>query len=825
MSQESFHPLIEGTFVTVILPIAAPKSYTYFVPPGFIPEIQVGKRVEVSFGKNKLYAALIADIHTNAPEEYKAKAILSVLDDHPIVKEQQIKLWKWMASYYACTLGEVMNAALPAGFKLASETRIIISPVFDDNYEGLNDKEYMIAEALSIQKELSIDEIRKILDQKTVYPLIQRLLDKKLIYLKEELKEKFKPKVVNCVRLQEPYASDSNQLEEAFDLMSRSARQAEAMMAYLHLARKNEFVTSQQVYEMAKVDGSVLKAMQKKGIIEIYAKEVSRLGGYEEELSERSQLSEQQSNALAEIKEKFVEKDVVLLHGVTGSGKTRIYMELIKEAIERNEQVLYLLPEIALTTQITSRLQKIFGDEVAVYHSRMSNNERVEMWKNVLGGSALILGARSSLFLPFQNLKMIIVDEEHDTSYKQIDPAPRYNARDTAIYLGYQTGAKVLLGTATPSIESYHNCKIQKYGLVEMPERFGGIEMPKMVIIDAGKEFKQKKMLSHFTSQLIEELKGALEREEQAILFKNRRGYSPTMRCTECNWHSECKNCDVSLTYHKFTQNLRCHYCGYQRPVPKNCPACGSHQVLMHGYGTEKIEDELKIFLPEAKIRRMDFDTVKGKHGHARIINDFEERRIDILVGTQMVTKGLDFDNVGVVGVLSADHLLQFPDFRSSERAFQMITQVSGRAGRKKKQGKVLIQAFDIGHPILGEVIQNDFQQFFTRELKERHEFQYPPFSRLIAITIKHRKPDLCNEAAKIFTQFLRKELGDRVKGPALPGVARVRNFYLLDVLIKLERDGSLIAKTKRLVKAATHHVQSQSGFSGVRININVDPY
>lgn len=824
MSQESFHPVVEGTFVTVVLPIAVPKPYTYAVPTAFKRAIKTGVRVEVQFGKNKLYAGLVIAIHEQAPAEYKAKPILAVLDIHPIVSEQQIALWKWMAAYYACTVGEVMSAALPAGFRLASETRVIISPVFDDNYEGLSDKEYLIAEALSIQNELSINDIQQILQQKTVYPLVQKLLDKKLIYLKEELKEKYKPKQVNCLRLQEPYASDPNRLAEAFELMKRSERQTEAMMAYLHLARKHEIVKCQQIYDMAKVDGSVLKAMAKKEIVEIYAKEVSRLGGYEDELSESPVLSDQQVNALKEIDAHFVDKGVVLLHGVTGSGKTRVYTELIQAAIERGEQVLYLLPEIALTTQITSRLQRIFGDQAVVYHSRLNNNERVEMYQSVLAGKPLILGVRSSLFLPFQNLKLIIVDEEHDTSYKQIDPAPRYNARDTAIYLAHQTGAKVLLGTATPSIETYYHCQNGKYGLVEMPERFGGIEMPQMLIIDAGTEFKQKKMLSHFTSQLIEALKAAIEKGEQAILFKNRRGYAPTMRCMDCNWHSECKNCDVSLTYHKFTQNLRCHYCGYQRSVPKHCPACGSHQVVMKGYGTEKIEDELKIFLPEAKIGRMDFDTVKGKYAHARIINDFEEKRIDILVGTQMVTKGLDFDNVGIVGVLSADHLLQFPDFRASERAFQMITQVSGRAGRKKKQGKVLIQAFDLAHPILGEVINNDFLQFYQRELKERHEFQYPPFTRLIAISLKHAKPQLLNEAAKIFTHYLRQHLGKRVIGPAIPGIPRVRNQYLLDVLIKLEKNAALISKAKQLIKAAIQDLQSQKGFSGIRVNVDVDP-
>ncbi len=826
MSQETFHPeFAGGLYVKVIIPIAVPKTYTYFVPAALVPQIQVGVRVEVQLGRNKRYAALVDELDAPEPVDYKAKPILSVIDQGPIVTLGQLQLWKWMANYYTCTIGEVMSAALPAGFRLASETRVVISPVFDDNYEGLSDKEYLIAEALSIQNELSLEDIRKILNQKTVYPLIQKLLDRKLIYLKEELKNQYKPKVVRCIRLAEPYASDPNQLEKAFDLLSRSSRQVEAMMALLQLVRKKEIIKCQVVYEMAKVDSAVLKAMEKKGVVELYSQEVSRLGGYEEELADAAELSQQQVEALDSIQEQFEDKSVVLLHGVTGSGKTRVYTELIQKALARGEQVLYLLPEIALSTQITSRLKKIFGDDALVYHSRLNNHERVEMWQKVMEGNSLLIGVRSSLFLPFQNLRLIIVDEEHDTSYKQVDPAPRYNARDTAIYLGQLAGAKVLLGTATPSIESFRNAQQGKYGMTAMPERFGGVELPEMVIVDAGTEQRMKRMHSHFTNQLLEELKAALERGEQAILFKNRRGYAPTMRCVDCNWHSECKNCDVSLTYYKYSQNLRCHYCGFQRALPKTCPACGSHQLVVKGFGTEKIEDELKILLPKARIRRMDFDTVKGKYAHARIINDFEERRIDVLVGTQMVTKGLDFDNVGIVGVLSADHLLQFPDFRASERAFQMITQVSGRAGRKRKQGKVLVQAFDLHHPILPEVVQNDYLHFFERELKERAEFFYPPFSRLIQISLKHKSPELLNEGAKIFVQVLRQGLGERVVGPAVPGIPRVRNLYLLDILLKLERKAPVLAAAKQLIREATIHLHSQKGFSAVRVRVDVDPY
>ncbi|NUO03729.1 MAG: primosomal protein N', partial [Saprospiraceae bacterium] len=576
---------------------------------------------------------------------------------------------------------------------------------------------------------------------------------------------------------------------------------------------------------LAKVDSTVINALVQKGIFEVYEQEISRLAGYEDQLLEAGELSEQQVEALQGIHEGFSQKLVTLLHGVTGSGKTRVYVELIREVIDRGEQVLYLLPEIALTTQIIDRLQKVFGDQIAVYHSRLSNNERVEMWNSVLAGKPVILGARSALFLPFKQLGLIVVDEEHDPSYKQHDPNPRYNGRDTAIFLAGLHGAKTLLGTATPSIESYYNAQSGKYGLVEMKERFGGLELPEMAVADAKKELKERKLQSHFTTGLIDELKSALERGEQAILFQNRRGYAPTYRCSSCGWSAQCTNCDVSLTYHKATRNLKCHYCGYYSPVPNSCPDCGDRKLILIGFGTEKIEDELGIYLPQAKVGRMDLDTVRSKNAHSRIINDFEEKRTEVLVGTQMVTKGLDFENVGIVGVLSADQLLQFPDFRAGERAFQLMVQVSGRAGRKHKRGKVLIQAFNTGHPVLREVLNNDFTSFFAREIRERQEFRYPPFTRLIRITLKHKKPEVVNEAGERFAEFLKTELGWRVLGPAVPAVARVRNFFLLDVLLKLERDSALIQRAKLLIADATHRIQSETGLSGVRVNVDVDPY
>ncbi|NBC07328.1 MAG: primosomal protein N', partial [Bacteroidetes bacterium] len=620
--QQELHPIdaVEA-YVQVVLPLALPKPFTYAVPEEWVGEAAFGKRVEVQFGKSKRYSGLIVELANEPPERHRPKPIVSVIDEAPIITEKQWQLWQWMADYYLCTVGEVMNAALPANLKLASETVLTLSPLFGDDFSDLNDQEYLIAEALTIQEEITIDDVRGILQRKSVYPLIRRMLDKRILYLKEDIKQKYKPKTVSCVRLCEPYLSQPERLQEAFEQVSRATRQTEALMAYVQVSRDLEFVRRQDIYAKANVDSSVLKAMEKKGIFELYDREVSRLGSYEEETIEAHQLSEQQVTALEEIKAAFAKQQTALLQGVTGSGKTRVYIELMQEAIAQGVQVLYLLPEIALTTQIISRLEKVFGDEIVVYHSRLNNNERVELWNRILNGQPAVLGARSALFLPFQKLGLIVVDEEHDNSFKQYDPNPRYNARDAAVYLAHLHQCPILLGTATPSLESSFNAKTGKYKCVSMPERFGGLQMPEIVLVDAKKELKERKLQSHFTSVLIEELKAALERGEQAILFQNRRGFSPVYRCVTCGWHAECINCDVSLTYHKFHNNLRCHYCGYQINLPPACPACGDKRLTLKGFGTEKIEDELKIYLPDAQIARMDLDTVRGKHAYARLLN------------------------------------------------------------------------------------------------------------------------------------------------------------------------------------------------------------
>ncbi|MBK8965901.1 MAG: primosomal protein N' [Lewinellaceae bacterium] len=811
-------------YADIILPLALPKrSYTYSIPDELLSEVQPGVRVEVPFGKSKLYSGVVALVHPNRPD-YRVKAILAVLDEMPVVVAQQLKLWDWMADYYCCTLGEVMSAALPGHLKLTSETKLIHNPAYGDDFSELDNDEYLLAEALLIQNEITIDDARKILNKKTVFPVVQRLLLKGVLSLREDLQEKYRPKKVLAVRLAEPYRSDQELLRPVLDEMEKAERQLETLLAFLHLSRSRPWVRRQEVLDKAGVSESPLKTLVKNNILELYEREISRIAGFEDELVEASELSEQQRRALSEINTGFKQHNTILLHGVTGSGKTRVYLELMREVMLQGGQVLYLLPEIALTTQIINRLQSIFGADVAVFHSKINYNERVEVWRAAAAGKPVILSARSGLFLPFQNLQLVIVDEEHDPSFKQYDPAPRYNARDTAVFLAGLYGAKVLLGTATPAVESYFNAKKGKYGLVEMPERFGGLQLPEIRQIDLREQHKTRQMKSIFSPVLLEGLQLALDRGEQAILFQNRRGYSPILECQTCGWTAQCRHCDVSLTYHKHTNRLRCHYCGYQEAVPAVCPACESGKVTLLGFGTEKIEDELKLFLPKARIGRLDLDTAGTKNNLIAILNDFEEKRVDILVGTQMVTKGLDFENVGIVGVLGADQLVRFPDFRAGERAYQLLTQVAGRAGRKHKRGLVLVQAWNPVHPVLQEVQRGDFAGFMQRELQERRDFQYPPFNRLIHIRLQHKDDKIVYLAADMFAKLLRQPMGKRVLGPVQPSVPRVRSYFLQEILLKLEKDAKVIQAAKDLIRKATETVTAKPGWGQLRVAVDVDP-
>ncbi len=825
-------------FVDVILPLSLPNLYTYRVPFELADKVKTGQRVVVQFGKSKLYSALVRKIHRVPPGQYEAKYIHSVIDTEPVVTELQFQLWDWMASYYMCAIGEVMNAALPSGLKLSSETKIILHPAFVPNegkeqkinYEKLTDKEYLIVEALELREVLTLNEVMEIIEHKTVYPVVKSLLAKQVVVVLEELQERYKPKLRDFVRLS-PELKKESKLKEVLDRLEKKAgKQLDILMAYLRLndpQEKKEFqewVKKSELLDLVKGSDITLKALIKKNIFELQQVEVGRLLSKSQGNPIDKRLNEGQESALTEMKKQFSGKEVILLHGVTSSGKTELYIKLIEDTLQQGKQVLYLLPEIALTAQIIQRLQSVFNKQVGVYHSRFNENERVEIWNSVLGGQRkLILGARSALFLPFSNLGLIIVDEEHDTSYKQFDPSPRYNARDSAIFLGQVHKAKVVLGSATPSLESYFNAQTGKYGLVEMTQRYGDVLMPEIEVVDIKEANKRKLMKSHFSPQLLEGVELALKNKEQVILFQNRRGFSPIIECYTCAWTPPCKNCDVSLTYHKAGNQLRCHYCGYTIPMPLQCEACGETNLKTKGFGTEKIEEEIGLFFPAARISRMDLDTTRAKHAHKQLISDFEDRKVDVLVGTQMVTKGLDFDHVSLVGILNADSSLNFPDFRSFERSYQLMAQVSGRAGRKNKRGRVIIQSHNPGHAIIQDVISNNYLAMYVSQLRDRKSFHYPPFYRLIELTLKHRDVDVLNEGATFIAARLREQLGDRILGPEFPLVARVRNEFLKAIMIKTERETS-IASVKKIINEVCFEFKLQAAFKQIKLHIDVDP-
>ncbi len=862
-------------FVDVIVPLSVPNLYTYRVPYELNDAIAVGKRVVVQFGKGKLYSALVRNIHENPPKQYAAKYIDSILDEHPIVNTKQFELWEWMSNYYMCNIGDVMVAALPDGLKLASETKIVLNPDFKSedrsSTETISDKEFLIIDALELRNVLSIREVAEITEQKTVYPLIKLLIEKGVVLIQEELKEKYKPKKESFLRFTE-HANNEENLKKIFSSVEKKAhKQLDVLMAFIKLTERYsqplndaypiKEIKKSNILKLVEGADSAIKAMVQKNIFELIDREVGRFSSTDY-TTKIFQLNDIQQKVLESIQEQFspklevlksiinnppssISKDVVLLHGVTSSGKTEIYVRLIEQALAEGKQVLYLLPEIALTTQIINRLRKYFGDIVGVYHSKFNTNERVEIWNAVLSDESkvmsqkegehttvlnskhpnfkLIVGARSALFLPYSNLGLIIVDEEHDTSFKQYDPAPRYNARDAAIYLAYIHKAKTLLGSATPSLESYFNAQEGKYGFAEIHERFGGVKMPEILLADV-KEAKQKKqMKSHFAPLLLDTVKLALHDKEQIILFQNRRGFAPQLECNMCAWVPHCVNCDVSLTYHKTSNQLRCHYCGYSIKPPAKCAACGDTDIRMKGFGTEKIEEELALFFPDANIARMDLDTTRSKFAYQHIIQDFEDGKIDILVGTQMVTKGLDFDNVGVVGILNADSMLNFPDFRSFERSYQLMAQVSGRAGRKNKRGKVVIQTQNPEHSIIADVVNNNYLSMYTNQLLDRKKFNYPPYYRLIEMKVIHRDVNMVNVASKFIADNLKQHFGKRVLGPEFPLVSRIRNLYNKTILLKIEREGSVV-QAKKIMNDILVQFKSTPDFKSVRIQMDVDP-
>ncbi len=812
-------------FVEVILPLAISKTYTYRVPFEMAHQVQVGKRVVVQFGKSKIYTAIIYQISETPPSLYEAKYIIDVLDDEPIVNRFQLDLWKWISEYYMCFLGEVMQAALPAALKLASETRISLNVSTEFDKSTLSDKEFLIVDALDIQSELRVSDISKLLGQKTVFPILRGLLEKNIIIISEEITEKFKPRKKAFIILHPQYKEPANR-KALFEVLERAPKQVELLLAYLKLEKNQSEIAKSELLETSGSGPNALKALLDKEVFIQQEKVVSRLSAEELETLHDFKLNEAQAVALEEIQTQFAEKEVVLLYGETSSGKTQIYIRLIEQMLLEGKQTLYLLPEIALTTQVVERLREHFGNQVGIYHSRFNDNERAEVWQKVLKGQyRLVLGARSSIFLPFSELGLIIVDEEHESSYKQYDPAPRYHARDTAIYLSFLHKSKIVLGSATPSLESYYNAKIRKYGLVILKGRYGGVQSPIIEVVSISEETKRKTMQSHFTTVLIDEIKAALSRKEQVILFQNRRGYTPLLLCTTCGYSPKCINCDVSLTYHKSSARLHCHYCGYKQDVLTACPACGSTKIEQKGFGTEKIEDELQRIFENARIARMDLDSTRTRNSFQVLLNDFEDGRIDILVGTQMVAKGLDFGNVTTIGIISADSMLNYPDFRAFERSFQMLSQVSGRAGRRAKQGKVIIQAYDTSHRVISQVIRNDYEEMFNTEILERRNFHYPPLYRLIKLDIKHKDLSKLALSAASLAKTLRLQFADRILGPEPPMVSRIRNYYIQTVLIKVEKEGVSVNKIKEALHNILVNFDADPSNKGVYINVDVDPY
>lgn len=813
-------------FVNVILPIPLERSFTYAISDEEALVLQPGMRVAVPFGKSKIYTAIIYSVHQNPPEAYEAKEIHEILDDYPIVTPVQLKHWEWIASYYMCTLGEVVRSALPGAFLLESETLILRNTAYEIDENELLDDEFLVFEALQHQSILKVQEVSAIIERKNVLPILQRLLDKNVIVLKEEVYEQYKPKLVRYVKLGAEHTSDQK-LEELLNSLTRAPKQSQVVLSLFQLQGKSQKPI--KVSELEKASNSskaVIKSLVDKGILEEYFIKTDRVN-YEGENdnSESKDLNEYQEAALADIKSSFEAGKVTLLKGVTSSGKTEVYVKLIEECLEKGLQALYLLPEIALTTQLISRLQEYFGEKIAIYHSKYNVQERVEVWQNVLQSkpkAQLVIGARSAMYLPFGKLGLIIVDEEHESSFKQFDPAPRYHARDAAIVLGHFHKANILLGSATPSVESYYNTQTGKYGYAEITRRYGNVLMPDMELVDIKEAQRKRKMKGHFSERLFLEMEETLKDGSQIILFQNRRGFAPLMECLTCGHSPQCPNCDVSLTYHQYRNQLRCHYCGHHTALPEACFACGSPELDTKGFGTEQIEKEVKELFPEAKVGRMDLDTTRGKHGYEKIINAFEQQELDILVGTQMLTKGLDFRNVNLVGVMNADSLLNFPDYRAHEKTYQLLTQVSGRAGRTKKRGKVLIQTYNPYHQILKQVTTGDYVNMYKEQLYEREQFKYPPLNRIIKVTFKHKNYNVLNEAADWFTSALRTNFGGTVLGPEYPPVARIRNQYLKHIVVKVQKANSLV-QTKANIRRIEKSFKSVAMYRSVRVIYNVD--
>ena len=817
-------------FVDVILPLPLQASFTYALPPEMDGQVQIGCRVVVSFGRKKFYTGIVRNVHYLKPQEYEVKEVSAVLDEHPILVPLQFRFWEWLADYYLCTQGDVYKAALPSGLKLESETVVEYNPDFEAT-EPLSEREQKVLDLLAVEPEQTVTRLEKESGLKNILAVVKSLLEKDALFVKEELKRTYKPKTETRVRLTEA-ACNERRLHFFFDeLQRRAPKQLDLLMKYIELSgclggREVREVSKAELLKRSGATPAVFSGLVDKGVFEVYQQEVGRLETVSQAVMSLNELNVHQQRAFDEIRASFRVKNVCLLHGVTSSGKTEIYIHLIDEAVRQGKQVLYLLPEIALTTQITERLKRVFGSRLGIYHSKFPDAERVEVWQKQLSHEPydIILGVRSSLFLPFQRLGLVIVDEEHENTYKQQDPAPRYHARNAAIVLASMCGAKTLLGTATPSVESWYNAtEGGKYALVELKERYKEIQLPEIIPVDIKELQRKKRMNGPFSPLLLQYVREALEQKEQVILFQNRRGFAPMIECHTCGWVPKCKNCDVSLTYHKGLNQLTCHYCGYTQAVPRQCPACEGVDLRNRGFGTEKIEDDVKAIFPEARVARMDLDTTRTRTAYERIIHDFQQGRTDILIGTQMVSKGLDFDHVSVVGILNADSMMNYPDFRAYERAFQLMAQVAGRAGRKNKRGRVVLQTKSIDHPIIPQVMHNDFEGMVAGQLAERQLFRYPPYYRLVYVYLKHRNEQLLDVMAQTMAAKLRAVFGARVLGPDKPPVARIQTLFIRKIVLKIETNAPM-ARARQLLVQVQQEMVAEDRFKSLIVYYDVDP-
>lgn len=820
-----------STYAEVILPLPLYSAFTYRVPDAMTGKIAVGHRVIVPFGKKKFYTGIVTSLTPIAPKGFEVKDIYTMLDDGPILRYPQLKLWEWIVQYYLCSPGDVYKAAVPAGLKIESETFVELNSDYEETDDcRLSEREAIIAQTLDHNGRMTPIEIARKTGMQNVETLVVRMVEKGVVIIHEKLVERYRVKRETCVRLAVD-RNDADAMHAAFNTVKNSKKQEKLLVALVDMVNKNlrqgipPEITKTRLLEVTGLTPAILSAVAAKGVVEVFTREINRFKYLGADIGTMPVLTSAQTSALNSIHEGFLHKDIILLHGVTSSGKTEIYIHLIDYILRKGEQVLYLVPEIALTTQLTRRLQKVFGPKVVIYHSKFSDNERVDIWKRILNDASpcVVIGARSSLFLPFANLGLVIVDEEHESSYKQFDPAPRYNARDCATVLASMHGAKTLFGSATPAIETYYKATSGRYGLVTLTERYEGVKLPEIIVVDMNDERKRQRLSGPISFPLLRLSRERLEKKEQLIFFHNRRGFAPVVLCKQCGFVPKCQNCDVSLTYHRRAGEMVCHYCGATYRLPSICPACKEPSIEIHGYGTERIEDVIDATFQDAKTLRMDLDTTRNKDSYESIITDFSKGKADILVGTQMVTKGLDFDRVSLVGILNADTIINFPDFRSSERAFNMLEQVAGRAGRRSQRGIVVVQTTQPSHPIIGYLQAHNYIGFYNHELEERRRFNYPPFTRVINIYLKHRDEELLIRASALYAEHLRVLLGNRVFGPDEPHVSRIQSLYIRKIMLKVEVEASMV-RVKTLLRQVYESFMEYKEFRSLTVYYDVDP-